>query len=78
MSLVQLSQKHLHLEVSCSGINLLVKTHQSSEPGVTELWADCSHGDEDAQLKASLIKASDELSSVTAPVIVRIHEVNKG
>lgn len=50
MSPVHLSQKHLHLEVSGSGINLLVKTHQSTEPGVTALWTDCSHGDEDAQL----------------------------
>lgn len=50
MSPVQLSQKHLHLEVSGSGFNLLVKTHESTEPGVTELWADCSHGDEDTQL----------------------------
>lgn len=50
MSPVHLPQKHLHLEVSGPGINLLVKTHQSTEPGVTALWTDCSHGDEDAQL----------------------------
>lgn len=50
MSPEQLSQKHLHLEVSCSGIILLVKTHQFTDDGVTELWADCSHGHEEAQL----------------------------
>lgn len=50
MSPVLLSWKHLHLEVSHSGIELLMKTDQFREPGVPQLQADCTPWDEDAQL----------------------------
>lgn len=78
MSPVLLSWKHLHLEVSCSGINLLMKTHQCTKAGVAQLRAGCAQEVRLLSCKQSLIKTSVELSSVTTAVIVRIYEVNKG